>query len=135
MQNKSISWILDFTAKLEDEDEQIKCLRANQNVLKDVLKYTFDPKIKWLLPEGIPPYKPSAEQYNEDAFYHEVRKLYLFVEGGNMNLTQSRREFLFVEMLQHIHPEDAELLCAIKDRKLPYDIDAKLVLKAFPGLF
>lgn len=134
MSNKSISWILDFTSKLEGEEEKIKCLRANERVLKELLRYTYDPKIKWLLPEGDPPYTPSAVKYNDDALYHEVRKLYLFVEGGNMNLKQTRREFLFVDLLQNVHPDDAKLLCHVKDRKIP-GISSKLVLKAFPGLY
>lgn len=136
MANKSIAWILKFTSELPNDEEKIKCLQANERVVKEILRYAFDPSVKFLLPEGAPPYKPSPEKYNEDAFYHEVRKLYLFIEGGNNDLKPARREFLFLDVLQAIHPDDAELLIAVKDKKLPWEgITSKLVLKAFPGLY
>ena len=68
--------------------------------------------------------------------YTEARRLYLFIEGGNPNLTQLKRESMFVDLLQSINPEDAKLLISIKDKKLPYKgLSSKTVLKAFPGLF
>jgi hypothetical protein len=43
---------------------------------------------------------------------------------------------MFIDVLQSITPQDAELLVAIKDKKLPYPgLTAETVLKAFPGLF
>lgn len=137
MSKKAISWILDFTSKLPNDEEKVKCLRANENVaILTVLKFAYDPNIKWLLPEGDAPYVPSNESGNEAYLYADARKLYLFIEGGNPNLTQLRRESLFIDFLQNIHPEDAKLIVAIKDKKLPYKgLSPKIVLKAFPGLF
>jgi hypothetical protein len=67
--------------------------------------------------------------------YAEVRKLYLFVKGGNDNLKPLRRETLFIQLLESLAPADADLLCAIKDKKMPYKgIDAKIIREAFPGL-
>lgn len=137
MARKAISWILDFTSKLPNDEEKIKCLRANENpAILTILRFAYDPNIKWLLPEGDAPYNPSTEQGNESYLYSDARKLYLFVEGGNSNLTQLRRESLFIDFLQNIHPEDAKLIVAVKDKKLPYKgLSSKLVLKAFPGLY
>ena len=136
MSNKSITWILQFTANLPNDEEKIKCLRANEHVLKPILRYTFDPNLKWLLPPGRPPFNPNIDKYNEDGFYREIRKLYLFVEGGNNNLTQMKREMLFIDMLQALPTDDAELLLSMKERKLPMNgITSKLALKAFPGLY
>lgn len=137
MTRKSISWILNFTSKLESEDEQIKCLRANDNnAIRTILKYSFDPNIKWLLPEGAPPYKPCEFPHQEQMLYGEIRRLYLFLEGGNPNLKPLKREMMFIEILQSIDPEDAKMLIAIKDKKFPYKgLKAKTVQKAFPGIF
>lgn len=137
MARKPISWILDFTSKLPNEEEQIKCLQANNNsALLTILKFCFDPNIKWLLPEGDAPYKPCEYPNVDNMLYTEARRLYLFVEGGNPNLTQLKRESMFVDLLQSINPEDAKLLVSIKDKKLPYKgLSSKTVLKAFPGLF
>lgn len=137
MAKKTIGWILNFTSKLPNEEEKIKCLKANDDqAILTILAYCFDPKIKWLLPEGMPPYTPCSFPNIEGMLYSEVRRLYLFLEGGNTNLTQLKRESMFIDLLQSIAPEDAELLIAIKEKKLPFDgLTAETVLKAFPGLF
>ncbi len=61
--------------------------------------------------------------------------MYLFLEGGNDNLTPLRREQLFISLLESIDKEDAKLMLAAKDKKIPYKgITTKLVNTAFPGL-
>ena len=137
MARKSIAWILDFTSKLPNDEEKVKCLQANDNTaIRTVLKYAYDPNIKWALPEGDPPYKPCEYPHQENMLYQEIRRLYLFLEGGNPNLKQIKRESMFIEVLQSVDPEDAKLLLSIKDKKLPYKgLNSKIVLKAFPGLY
>jgi len=137
MIRKSIGWILEFTSKLPTEEEQIKCLQANDNIpMLTILKYAFDPNIRWLLPEGDCPYQPSEYPNIENMMYTEARRLYLFIEGGNPNLTQLKRESMFIDLLQSISPDDAKLLVAAKDKKLPYEgLTSATVLKAFPGLY
>lgn len=131
-----IAEILKRASGMRDENERIHWLRQNHSrPLEMVLLGAFDPKIKWLLPEGAPPYKPNDLVDQQHIFYSESRKLYLFIEGGNPNLKQLRRESLFIEMLETIDPEDAKLLLAIKEKHLPYPgVTADLVRKAFPGL-
>ena len=39
MARKSIAWILDFTSKLPNDEEKVKCLQANDNTaIRTVLK-------------------------------------------------------------------------------------------------
>jgi len=133
--SRSISWILEYTSELPNKAEKIKCLRANQGVLKPILKYAYDPNIEWLLPEGNPPYRANGEALPTD-MYKEIRKLYIFVKGGNDNVKPLQREALFVNILEHIPADDAELLLSIKNRKIPFKgITKKLALEAFPDLF
>ena len=67
--------------------------------------------------------------------YREARKLYLFVKGGNPNLTRARREQLFIQFLEGIHPKDAEFVIAMKDKKSPFKMLTKQVVsKAFPEI-
>jgi hypothetical protein len=97
-----------------------------------ILTYAYSPKIKWLLPEGEPPYKPFSDIDQEGRLYAELRKLYLFIEGGNPNLTNVRREHLFIQLLESIDPEDAKLVLQMKDRKLN-DCPLAIVKLAFPN--
>lgn len=105
-------------------------------VVQQILKYAFDPKIKFLLPEGKPPFKPNTYVDQEGILFSEARKLYLFVEGGNNNLTKFKREMLFIQFLEGIDKNDAELICAVKDKRLPFkSINEQIVKQAFPNLF
>ena len=62
-------------------------------------------------------------------------RCYLFVEGGNDGLTTLRREQLFVQLLEELHPKEAEVLIQVKDKKLKYrGLTYKLVKETFPDL-
>jgi hypothetical protein len=100
-----------------------------------ILRGAYDPTVKWLLPEGNPPYKVNDIVDQQHRLFTESRKLYLFVEGGNPSLKQMRREQLYIELLEAVDPEDAKLLLSIKDKKLPYPgVTLNIVNLAFPGL-
>jgi len=134
---KSLYQILSDISELKSNKEKIEALRTNRfaEAFKCIFHYTYHSQVKWLLPEGKPPYKPCDLVDAEGRLLSELRKLYLFIEGGNPNLNQTRREFLFIQMLESIEPKDAELLVAMKDRKLPFkSINKKLVMQAFPDL-
>lgn len=116
-------------------DRHLYLRQYDSGALRTILKYTFDPEIKFLLPKGPAPYKPTDALDQEGRLYSEIRRLYLFVEGGNPNLSNLRREALFIQLLESIDPLDAELLVYVKDKKLPFKgITEKIVRKAFPDL-
>jgi hypothetical protein len=103
--------------------------------LAALLSLAYDPRIVWLLPKGEAPYKPNKLVDQEGVLYSELRKMYLFIEGGHDTIKQPKREFLFVELLENLAPADAELMVAVKDKKLPFkNITPKIVREAFPGL-
>jgi hypothetical protein len=127
---------LEKVSKLKKKEEKIAALRHNDSVvLRSVLQGAYDPNIKWLLPEGDPPYKPNDLQDQESVFIREVRKLVYFIDGPYPNLKQIKRESMFVEMLENVAPADAVMMCAMKDKKLPWKgINEDLVREAFPDL-
>jgi hypothetical protein len=122
-----------------DTDEQraayLRNLEARyQKPVRVVLEYMFDKRRKFLLPEGSPPYK-KCEFDEPGMMFMELRRLYLFVEGGNPNLRQNRREAIFTQILEAVCQPDAELLLAIKDKKSPYrGLNKKVARMAFPEL-
>ncbi len=134
---KPISNILREVAEAPSKKEKLDLLRRNDShALRSILYTCFDPRVKWLLPPGIPPYRALTENTDQEGqLYHESKHLYLFIEGGNPNLTAKRRIQLFIQMLESLHPDDASLLCSIKDKKMPWKtINVKLIGEAFPGL-
>ena len=131
-----VAEILKKASEITDENQRIDWLRKNNSVaLESMLRGAYDPKIVWLLPEGAPPYKVNDLVDQQNRLYTEARKLYLFIEGGNPNLKQLRREALFIELLETLDPEDAKLLLAVKEKHIPYPgVTKEVVAKAFPNI-
>jgi hypothetical protein len=140
MSTQTFHSIFDKVGKAKTKKEKIDILRAHSGpVMKMILGYTYDPNVKWLLPEGTPPYKQLSD--NADAgvtLQTEMKRFYLFVEGPTdtqKNLKQPRREELFIQTLESLHPDECKVLIGMKDRKLPYrGLTRKLVAEAFPNL-
>jgi len=137
MKLPAISTILKEASEIKNRNDRIQFLRTHHpnTLLKTLLKYVYDPNISFALPPGSPPYKECEAVDNENMLYNEARRLYLFLEGGNSDLNEIRRETLFIQLLESIDPDDAKLLIAVKDKKLPYKgITEKVVREAFPKL-
>ena len=134
----SIPRIFENVAAANSLEARKKVLLENEsNPLKDLLKYAFHPDIKFALPSGAPPYKTvgSPDEYNPTYLYPNIRKFYLFVEGGHGGITQLRREQLFIQLLESLHPKEAEVVIQVKDKKLNYrGLTYKLVKKTFPEI-
>jgi hypothetical protein len=132
----SLSEILKQASEFDKKQDRIDFLnRWDSAALRALFKYAYDEKVKFLLPEGEPPYKPNELPDQEGILFSELRRLYLFIEGGNPNLKPTRREYLFVQLLETVNKEDAKLLIAVKDKKIPYKgITKKFVEELYPGL-
>ena len=135
---RSIPLIFEDVAAANSIKARKEVLLENESKpLKEILKYAFHPDIKFALPPGKPPYKTigSPEEYNPTYLYPNIRKFYLYIEGGHDGLTQLRREQLFVQMLESLHPKEAEVVIQIKDKKLNYrGLTYKLVKTTFPEI-
>ena len=131
-----IAEILDMASKKETKAEKIEVLRKFDGVtLRTILQGTFDPNIEWDLPEGDPPYKPCEYLDQQGRLYQETRRLYIFLKGRRPELTPLKKEMLFIGLIETLDKEDAKLMLAVKDKKMPYKgITYKLVQEAFPGL-
>ena len=138
MATESLPFIFGEVAKAKTKDQKKATLiKYDNSALRELLRYAFDPNLKFLLPSGTPPHKyvGDTNEPNPTYLYGLVRKLYLFVEGGNTALKQSRREYLFIEMLESIHPLEAELLLQVKDKKVKCrGLTYNLVKNTFPDL-
>ena len=66
----------------------------------------------------------------------ECKHFYHFIKGGNNGLTSIRRETMFINLLEGLHPLEAEIVCLIKDKKLTdkYNVSKEIVSQAFPQI-
>lgn len=130
-----ISEILERVEQAPTDDIKVDLLRQHSTPqLQNILRHFYDPSIKFLLPANVK-YQNNSLADCENVLYHNQRLLYLFVEGGHPKLAQKRREELFVQFIEGLSPADAELMIALKDKRMPYEsVTKELVLRAFPTL-
>ena len=105
----------------KDKPQKIAILKQFDNqAMRQLLKAAFDPKIKFDLPEGNPPYikneAPAGTEHTSLAA--EARKLYHFVVGGNNQITKLKKETMFIQMLEGLHQDEAKLLLGMKSKTL-----------------
>lgn len=130
--------VLQKVSNAKTKAEKIKLLQEyNTPALRQILIANFDESVVSMLPEGDPPYTPNEapEETEHTRLVHEYRKLYLFFKGG-ANISQSRREMLFVQLLEGLQQGEAEVLCLMKDKKLGkrWKITKQCVEEAFPQI-
>ena len=134
--------------------------------LKAIFIWNFDETVISMLPAGEVPYASVGEQNSfsgtitgkiEDAvnkmqelgtnslgandqgrssIRKEYKMFYNFIKGGNDGLSSLRRETMFINILQGLHPLEAEIVCLCKDKKLQekYKITKEIVSQAYPDI-
>lgn len=134
--------------------------------LKTIFIWNFDESVTSLLPGGEVPYAATSEQNSfsgtlsekindavdkmselgtnslgsqdqgRSSIRKEYQKFYNFVKGGNDGLSSLRRESMFINILQGLHPLEAEILCLVKDKKLDtkYKITKEIISEAYPDI-
>jgi hypothetical protein len=108
-----------LTEVLEEINSDPKTIEKYKNdvALKILFEYAYLPEKKFDLPEGEPPYKPDDAPIGMSPanLRMEMRRLYIFKRE---DLKLLRREQLFINLLESVHPEEAKLLLAVKEQKL-----------------
>jgi hypothetical protein len=134
--------------------------------LKSIFIWNFDESIISMLPEGEVPYASVGEQNSfsgtvsnkitdavskmeeigtnslgandqgRSSIRKEYKMFYNFIKGGNDSLSSLRRETMFINILQGLHPLEAEIVCLCKDKKLQtkYKITKEIVSQAYPDI-
>ncbi len=134
--------------------------------LKSIFIWNFDESIVSALPEGDVPYSAVDEQdsfkgtltekidsmvgsmdeintkslgsqdQGQSSIRKEFKKFFNFIRGGNDDLSSLRRETMFINVLQGLHPLEAQIICLVKDKKLTdkYKITKQVVSDAYPDI-
>ena len=121
----------------KDKPRKLKVLQEHDSVaLRQVLKGAFDPKIEWLLPPGDVPYTANDAPIGTEhtVLHQEAKRLYLFTKGGDNTLSSTKREVLFIQILEGLCAEEAAFLVSVVNKRLNNDykgFTANLVKDAF----
>jgi len=139
MARKLVSEVLAEAGKIVQREERIKFLRLNKSPgLTDILRINYDDSIVSVLPLGAPSYKqddaPKGYEYTIlNKAYTQFK--YFFKGPVSSGMKPLKREGLFLNLLESLNPEEAELLIAAKDKKMKSKgITKRLVNDTFPGL-
>ena len=163
--NPFVFEILELASKQRSNAKKIEVLKTYEHdSLKSVLIWNFDETVISLLPEGDVPYGDVKDQNvysgtlsqnlsreasggesatvqdlqgrGRTSLRKEYQNLYHYVRGGNDTLSTIRREMMFINLLQGLHPKESEVLILTKDKKLTdkYRITFENVKESFPDI-
>jgi len=140
--------------------------RYNDPSIRALLIWNFDPNVISQLPPGEVPYGNTkkdelttgtlsdkindavgkmgemgsnslgSQDQGRTTIRKEFKMFYNFIKGGNSSLSSLRRETMFINILEGLHPLEAEILILVKDKKLGerYKITQEVVAEAFPQI-
>ena len=128
--------IFERYAKLKTRKEKIKYLKDNGiPAVRDVCRGIYDERLEFIIPEGKPPYTPNKPESVPSSLRRKHREFGNFVKGAiSAEQKQFRIEKRFIQMLESIHAEDAEIVINMVQRKAPKGLTKKIVEEAFPKL-
>jgi len=137
--NPFIHEILELASKQRTKAKKVEILQEYENdALKSIFIWNFDETVISVLPAGDVPFNKNEVPVGTDhtSLRREYKHLYNFVKGGNDGLSGLRRETMFIQMLEGLHPEEAELICLCKDKRLAekYKITYDIVKQAYPDI-
>jgi hypothetical protein len=127
--------VLQKVAATKKKEEKIALLRKHDSfALKSVIQGCYNSNIKLLLPEGDPPYTACDPHNCPSNLLRKARDFAYFVGQKGKNIRPIKRETIFINLLEGIHPEDAKIVLQMKNKKPFKGISAALVKEVYPNL-
>ena len=77
-----------------------------------------------------------SDQQGHTTIRREWKHFYMFCRGGNNAMNSLRRETMFINILEGLHPLEAEILTLVKDKRLQevYNVTQDIVAEAYPDI-
>ena len=138
--NPFIHEIFELVSEQRTKAKRVEILKEyRDDSVTAVLIWNFDDRVKSAIPDGQVPYEPNDVPVGTDhtSLRREWKTLYHFIKGGNDTLSSLRRESMFIQLLEGLHPKEAEIICLIKDKELESvypKITLDIVKEAFPDI-
>ena len=78
----------------------------------------------------------ATDKEGHTTIRREYVNFYHFLKGGNDSLNNIRRETMFINILEGLHPLEAEIIVLVKDKLLDtkYKITKDIVAEAYPDI-
>ena len=152
--------ILELACSQRTRAKKIEILQKYQNnALVAQFIWNYDESVVSLIPYGEVPYSAAGDMTSGNdtlsaaiqkqiddkmvdalggnqrtTLRNEADKFYMFIKGGNDSLSSIRRETIFIQLLEGLHPKEAQILCLVKDKRLTdvYNLPFDLIQETFP---
>ena len=134
--NPFIHEILNLVEEQKTKAKKIDILREyRDDSLTAILIWNFDDSVVSAVPEGQVPYKENEVPVGTDhtSLRREWKNLFHFIKGGNDSLSALRRETMFIQMLEGLHPSEARVVILAKDGRFDEEY-ADQVKEAYPDI-
>ena len=138
--NPFIHEILELVSEQRTKAKRVEILKEyRDDSLTAILIWNFDERVQSAVPDGQVPYKENEVPVGTDhtSLRREWKQLYHFIKGGNDTLSSLRRESMFIQLLEGLHPKEAEIICLVKDKELEEvypKVTFDVVKEAFPDI-
>lgn len=137
--NPFIHEIFEYVSAQRTVAKKVEALQEYRcDAVTTLLIWNFDDTVISMLPEGEVPFEKNDVPIGTDhsSLRKEYRNLYHFVKGGNDTLSKTRRESMFIQILEVLHPTEANILCLVKDKLLAskYKINKGMIETAYPDI-
>ena len=137
--NPFIHEVFELACKQRSKAKKVEILQEyRDDSITAVIIWNFDDTVESAIPAGQVPYKENEVPVGTDhtSLRREWRQLFHFVKGGNSTLSSLRRETMFIQMLEGLHPKEAEIICLVKDKRLTdvYKLTYDVVKEAYPDI-
>ena len=78
----------------------------------------------------------ATDKEGHTTIRREYKNFYHFIKGGNDSLNNIRRETMFINILEGLHPLEAEIITLVKDKNLEtkYKIPKEVVSEAYSDI-
>jgi|TARA_B110000908_G_C10254131_1_gene454160 hypothetical protein len=116
------------------KDKKAVLLKHNSLALRNLLRGAFDDSVEWNIPEGTPPYRQADEIHCQHIRKHTKKLRYMVKGGEGDGMSPAKREKMFINFIEIIHPDDAKLTILMKDKALDgkfKGLTKKLVTETF----
>ena len=139
MMEKYVYEIFQDFEKLKKKADKITFLQEQGKsvpAIKDICRGIYDPRLKFVLPEGKPPYKPNRPESVPSNLRRLHKQFGDFVEGArSAGIPKFKIETRFIQLLESIHAEDAEIVIDMVNKKTSVKgLTKKIVQEAYPNM-
>ena len=138
--NPFIHEIFELVSEQRTKAKRVEILKEyRDDSVTAVLIWNFDERVQSAVPDGQVPFSPNDVPVGTDhtSLRREWKTLYHFIMGGNPTLSGLRRESMFIQLLEGLHPKEAEIICLVKDKNLKSEypkITLDVVKEAYPDI-